>query len=126
MNISDLFENSDFTNYGSLSNGNRRGSKGPHITKQGRLFGVTEEFDDYLSVRYGKVDGKKIIAISKSNADDRDAIKSSTVSTRIPFLNISKLCIEWFGNNINDWEKELRLVEKNGGVSYYEVVEEWN
>lgn len=123
MNISEAFENANPTNFTNLGGSSSRSINGPYISKQGRLFGVTEKNDDYLVIRFAVLNGHKIVAVNPTSSGDRNAIKSSTFSTGKPFLNIQRLCREWFGDDMENWRKELRLIETKDGVSYYEVVD---
>lgn len=124
MNISEAFENANPTNFTNLGGSSSRSINGPYISKQGRLFGVTEKNDDYLIIRFAVLNGHKIVAVNSSTSEDENAIKSSAVSTGKPFLNIQRLCKEWFGDNTENWRKELRHIETKDGVKYYEVVNE--
>lgn len=95
------------------------------ITQQGRLFGVTDGFDELLSVRGAIMkDGRKMITVCKASSGDTSAIKSSAKTTGAPFLNVRNLCKMWFGDDCEKWKKKLRLVESREGVELYEVVEE--
>ena len=122
--LSILFMNANPLNVKNTQARSGETNVGARITKNGRLFGVAEENDKYYLIEAAVLDdGRKIIS-AKETAEDIRAIKSSTVSTGKPFFNIQNLCKIWFGDNLENWRHDLRLVEENEGVKYYEVMEE--
>ena len=97
------------------------------ITQQGRLFGVTDIFDELLLVKGAIMkDGRRMITVRKASSNDTSAVKSSAKTTGAPFVNVRNLCKMWFGDDCEKWKKKLRLVESRGDVDLYEVVEEDN
>lgn len=97
---------------------------GARITKNGRLFGVADNNDEYYLIEAAILeDGRKIISAKKTE-NTVNAMKSSTFSTGKPFFNIQNLCKMWFGDNIENWKHDLCLVDSRNGTNYYEVVEE--
>ena len=95
-----------------------------HIIKTGRLFGVTEKNDDYLMIEASVLKtGQKIISVKVSDPNDKSALKSSAPSTGAPFVNVQKLCRMWFGDNQDNWKRDLKLLETVDGIDYYEITE---
>lgn len=102
-----------------------RFKKDAHINKTGRLFGVTEKYDEYLLVMVSELEnGRKIISVQKTNRDNNGAVKSSAPSTGTPFVNVRELCVKWYGENNENWKQKLKFLRTKKGVDFYEVVEE--
>ena len=97
--------------------------KKARITRSGRLFDVTDRNDDFLLIETAVLDNnKKIISVKRVSEKTVLVTKSSTASTGAPFIDVRKLCINWFGNNPDNWVKKLKLLGTDGGADYYEVM----
>ena len=126
-NIAKEFEEANPINVKDIGLRKRTFGKNARITSQGRMYGVTDKFDQLLLIKGAIMeDGEKMIAVSETTKEDLAAIKSSAVSTRIPFVNVKKLCEKWFGPDCKNWKRDLRFVESEGVTKYYEVVEKTN
>ena len=126
-NIAKEFEEANPINVKDIGLRKRTFGKNARITSQGRMYGVTDKFDQLLLIKGAIMeDGEKMIAVSETTKEDLAAIKSSAVSTRIPFVNVKKLCEKWFGPDCKNWKRDLRFVESDGVTKYYEVVEKTN
>lgn len=102
-----------------------KSKKDAHINKTGRLFGVTEKYDEYLLIMVSELEnGQKIISVQKTNKNNSDAVKSSAPSTGSPFVNVRELCVQWYGEDAEGWKKKLKFLRTKKGVDFYEVVEE--
>lgn len=105
---------------------NDEGSVGrnAYISKQGRLFGVTEKYDKYFVVKVAVLNSKRrVIAVKETRDGDPEALKSSTSSTGKPFINVGKLCERWFGEDVEMWVRDLKFLGAAERTDYYEVVE---
>ena len=86
-------------------------TSGARITKNGRLFGVANNNDEYYLIEAAILeDGRKIVSAKKAD-NIANAMKSSTFSTGNPFFNIQNLCKMWFGDNNENWKHDLRLLQ---------------
>lgn len=95
-----------------------------YINRSGRLFGVTKKHDDFLMIKASTSrNGRKLLSVKAVAKGVDGAVKSSAISTGMPFINSQKLCQFWFGDNQDNWKKDLKLLETVDGVDYYEVVE---
>lgn len=94
------------------------------ITKNGRLFGVADDNDEYYLIEVAVINGDRKIISAKKTGMLPGAVKSSTFSTGKPFFNIQNLCKKWFGDDNEKWKHDLQLVDSDGGTNYYEVIEE--
>lgn len=117
--------------------GGRTGSHASaYISKQGRLFNATDEHDTYFDVKRGELeDGTVFISLTKAEpviVKDKDgieheeygkALKSSTKATGAPFITVTRLCKELFGDDKENWEADFedQGVDENG-TQYYTLV----
>ena len=122
-NLSELFENSKKINIKDCAQSRNNHISNAYINKQGRLFGVTLENDDYLIIKIADINNRKIIAVEEASWDTPGAIKSSTYSTGKPFINMQGACRRWYGEDQEKWKHDLRFLERTGEKDYYEVIE---
>ena len=122
MSVADKFKKANPINLKQIELLNYK--KKARITRSGRLFDVTDRNDDFLLIEMAILeDNKKMISVQRVDKNTKLATKSSTVSTGAPFVDVRKLCLNWFGNNPDNWVKKLKLLETDDGVDYYEVVQ---
>lgn len=104
-----------------------------YINKQGRLFGISEKHNVHFDIESGELDGTPFIKVrtAKQNGTDekgkptyaKTAFKTSDVSTGTPFITISKLCREIFGDDKENWHGEFQKQGQDGGWTYYTLME---
>lgn len=122
MNIIEEFKKANPVNLKQIELLNYK--KKARITRSGRLFDVTDRNDDYLLIKIATLkNGKKIVSVERADKNTDLVVKSSTASTGAPFIDVRKLCINWFGNNPDSWAKKLKLLEAGAKIDYYEVME---
>lgn len=104
-----------------------------YINKQGRMFGLSEKHNTNFDIENGEIDGVKFIKVrlAKPNGTDKNGkptyaktcFKTSAESTGTPFVTISKLCKELFGDDKENWAHEFEKQGDQDGYSFYTLME---
>lgn len=104
-----------------------------YINKQGRMFGLSEKHGVNFDIENGEVDGVKFIKVrlAQSNGKDKNGkptyaktcFKTSAESTGTPFITVSKLCRELFGDDKENWAREFQKQGDQDGYTYYTLME---
>lgn len=105
-----------------------------YVNKQGRLFGISTKHNEYFEIENGEIDGTPFIKVrpAQSNGTDpktkkptypKTAFKTSDVSTGTPFITISKLCVELFGKDKENWARDFEKQGDQDGYTFYTLME---
>lgn len=105
-----------------------------YINRQGRLFGLTTAFDEWYDIEKGQLDnGVYFLKIRKSTPTGTDkknkptyaktAFKTSAKTTNMPFITVTKLCRELFGDDKDNWGGEFESQGEDAGWTYYTLME---
>lgn len=107
-----------------------------YINAQGRLFGATDKYDTHYDIERGTLeDGTVFIKMteakptvdSKGKESYGKALKSSVKSTGAPFITVTKLCKDLFGDrdeNGSNWEHDFEDQGEQDGAHYFTLVSE--
>lgn len=105
-----------------------------YINKEGRLFGISNTFDKHFNIEIGETEGTTFIKVKEATPTgtdkkgkptfDKTALKTSTNSTKMPFISVTKLCKQLFGDNRDDWNAEFNKVGEQDGYTYYALMDE--
>lgn len=105
-----------------------------YINKQGRMFGLSEKHNTNFDIENGEIDGVKFIKVrlAEPNGTDKNTgkptyaktcFKTSAESTGTPFVTVSKLCKELFGDDKELWAREFEKQGEQDGYSFYTLME---
>lgn len=116
--------------------GSRTSSHGgdAYTNKQGRMFGISEKHSTHFDIETGETeDGIKFIRVRLSEPNGTDekgkdtfaktAFSTSAESTGTPFITVTKLCRQLFGDNKDDWAREFEKQGEQDGWIYYTLME---
>lgn len=105
-----------------------------YINKQGRLFGISNKHNEYFEIENGEIDGTAFIKVRPAQPNGTDkktnkptyaktAFKTSDVSTGTPFITISKLCRELFGDDKENWARDFEKQGDQDGYTFYTLMD---
>lgn len=108
-----------------------------YTNKSGRMFGLSDKHNVVLEIERGEQDGTAFIKVKPATPITTDkngkavypkdyaknAFKTSETSTGTPFVTITKLCKELFGDNKDDWARDFQKQGEVDGYTYYTLME---
>lgn len=104
-----------------------------YVNKQGRMFGLSEKHGVNFDIENGEIDGVKFIKVrlAEPNGTDKNGkptyaktcFRTSAESTGTPFITVSKLCRELFGDDKDNWAREFQKQGDQDGYTFYTLME---
>lgn len=105
-----------------------------YINKQGRMFGISIKHNEHFDIEHGEIDGIKFIRVRVAEPNGQDektkkptyaktVFQTSAESTGTPFITVTKLCRELFGDDKEQWAREFQKQGEQDGYTYYTLME---
>lgn len=116
--------------------GSRKGSHNGdlYINKQGRMFGLSTKHSTHYEIENSEIDGVVTLRVrlAKPNGKDaktgkdtyaKTAFSTSAESTGTPFVTVTKLCRELFGDDKENWARDFEKQGDADGYTYYTLID---